>query len=115
MDTRFNSFYTETPHSFVVAMSSFLKESGLRSFRPTFFNDYVYRKSTLKYFEDVELMRDVANQVIERRRAASTRKNDLIDAMIHDKDLETGKTLPESSIINNMITFLIAGKCRKPP
>ncbi|KAF2792907.1 cytochrome P450 [Melanomma pulvis-pyrius CBS 109.77] len=109
MDTRFNSFYSETPHSFVEAMNSFLLESGSRAFRPSFVTDYVYRQQKHKYFEDVKKMREIANHVIERRRSVSTRKKDLVDAMIHEKDPVTGKTLPHDNIINNMITFLIAG------
>lgn len=110
MDTRFNSFYSETPHAFVEAMNSVLLESGSRAFRPSIVNNYVYRQQTQKYFEDIEKMREIANHVIERRRGASTRKRDLVDAMIHEKDPATGKTLPHDNIVNNMITFLIAGK-----
>jgi cytochrome P450/NADPH-cytochrome P450 reductase len=109
MDTRFNSFYSETPHSFVVAMTSFLEESGLRALRPSLVTDYVYRKQTKKYYEDIDMMRDIAFQVIERRKSASIRKKDLVDAMIHEKDPGTGQSLPHENIINNMITFLIAG------
>ncbi|KAI9707990.1 MAG: hypothetical protein M1820_004409 [Bogoriella megaspora] len=109
MDTRFNSFYAEMPHPFVAAMTSFLKESGSRSIRPSFVTDYVYRKRTQQYHEDIELMRDVADQVLQKRRTLPTRKKDLVDAMIYEKDPVSGKTLPESNIINNMITFLIAG------
>ncbi|KAL9617620.1 MAG: hypothetical protein Q9160_007586 [Pyrenula sp. 1 TL-2023] len=90
-------------------MTSFLIECGARVLRPSFVTDYVYRKDTQKYRENIQLMRDVANQVIERRRTDSSRKKDLVDAMIHEKDPKSGKALPESSIINNMITFLIAG------
>lgn len=114
MDTRFNSFYSETPHAFVDAMNSFLKESGLRALRPALLTDYVYRKQTQKYFEDIELMRDIARSVVQRRRASSCRKRDLVDAMIYEKDPVTEKNLPEESVIDNMITFLIAGEFRSP-
>lgn len=66
----------------------------------------------MKYIEDIKLMREIANQVLKRRHADPSRKNNLVDAMIHDKDPKTGKILTEISIINNMITFLIAGKCQ---
>jgi cytochrome P450/NADPH-cytochrome P450 reductase len=109
MDTRFNSFYSESSHAFVTAMNSFLIESGYRAFRPSFITDYIYTKRAQQYAEDMELMLDVAKRVIARRRAAPTRKRDLVDAMIHEKDPITGKHLPEDNIIRNMITFLIAG------
>lgn len=112
MDTRFNSFYSENAHPFVDAMTACLRESGLRALRPAFVTDYVYRKHTQKYFEDITLMRNIAKNVLERRRSSSTRKKDLIDAMIYEKDPATSKNLPESSIIDNMITFLIAGTAK---
>jgi hypothetical protein len=114
MDTRFNSFYSENPHPFVEAMAAVLVESGLRGFRPSFVTDYVYRKQTQKYWEDIGLMRDIAKGVLERRRASPMQKKDLINAMMYEKDPVTGKGLPEESVIDNMITFLIAGKFLLP-
>ncbi|KAF2650408.1 fatty acid hydroxylase [Lophiostoma macrostomum CBS 122681] len=109
MDTRFNSFYSETSHAFVTAMNSFLLESGNRAVRPSLVTDYIYTKRTQQYAKDMELMQDIAKRVIARRRAAPIRKRDLVDAMIHECDPKTGKHLPEDNIIKNMITFLIAG------
>lgn len=110
MDTRFNSFYTETPHSFVEAMSSFLGECGSRMLRPSLVPGYIFRNQTRKFHEDMDLMRHIANQVIERRKTTSTRNKDLVDAMLYEQDPKTGKLLPHDNVINNMITFLIAGK-----
>ena len=110
MDTRFNSFYSETPHAFVDAMVTFLQECGYRAFRPAFITDYIYAKRAQKYGEDMDMMRDIARNVLTRRRATPERKKDLVDAMIHEKDPVTGKRLPEDNIVRNMITFLIAGK-----
>jgi cytochrome P450/NADPH-cytochrome P450 reductase len=55
-------------------------------------------------------MRTVAEDVIKERRRHPTDKNDLLNAMILGKDPKTGKKLPDENIMNNMITFLIAGK-----
>lgn len=76
--------------------------------------DYVYRSSTEKYWKDVQVMREIARQVIETRRGSLSHKKDLIDAMMNGADPKTGKTLPEKNIIDNMITFLIAGKSLSP-
>ncbi|KAJ4349418.1 uncharacterized protein N0V89_008033 [Didymosphaeria variabile] len=110
MDTRFNSFYSETPHSFVEAMNSFLAEAGIRMLRPSVVSDYVYLNQTRKFHEDAELMRHIAEQVIERRKASSSSRKDLVNAMLYEKDPVTDKSLPHSSVIDNMITFLIAGQ-----
>jgi len=110
MDTRFNSFYREGHHPFVEAMGSFLVESGMRARRTEFATSYLYRAATQKYWEDVKLMRDVADHVVATRRGHPSGKKDLVDAMLNGIYPRTGKCLSDSSITDNMITFLIAGK-----
>lgn len=60
-------------------------------------------------------MRSVAVQVIKERRTHPSDKKDLVNAMLHGRDPKTGKTLPDDNIVNNMITFLIAGKISSKP
>ena len=55
-------------------------------------------------------MRSVAQHVIDDRRAHPVDKKDLVNAFLYGKDPKTGKSLPDENIMNNMITFLIAGK-----
>ena len=74
-----------------------------------FANDYLYRQSTKKYWESIDLMKSVSSNVIKERRAHPTDKKDLVNAMILGEDPKTGKKLSDDNIINNMITFLIAG------
>ncbi|MCJ1393970.1 hypothetical protein MMC18_006847 [Xylographa bjoerkii] len=109
LDTRFNSFYRDGMHPFVDAMMFFLSESGARASRPAFATNYIYRDSTRKYWESVELMKSVASQVIKERRNHPTDKKDLVNTMLYGKDPKSGKMLPDDNIVNNMITFLIAG------
>lgn len=108
MDTRFNSFYHEKMHPFVDAMVGFLAESGARSLRPAFTNA-LFRTSQQKYFSDIEYLKKVSQEVVEERRANPSDKKDLLNAMIQGRDPKTGEGLTDASIINNMITFLIAG------
>jgi cytochrome P450/NADPH-cytochrome P450 reductase len=46
---------------------------------------------------------------VKQRRANPTDTKDLMNAMVNGKDPKTGEALSEDSIIDNMITFLIAG------
>lgn len=55
-------------------------------------------------------MKSVSGSVIKERRAHPTDKRDLVNAMMLGEDPKTGKKLSDDNIINNMITFLIAGK-----
>lgn len=109
MDTRFNSFYKEEMHPFVSAMTGMLAESGARAQRPAFMN-YFMRAAQQKFDADIALLRKVAGDVVAERRAHPCDKKDLLNAMIKGRDPKTGEGLTDESIINNMITFLIAGK-----
>ncbi|CAL3969579.1 unnamed protein product [Diplocarpon coronariae] len=108
MDTRFNSFYHEEMHPFVDAMVGLLAESAARARRPAVAN-YFFRSAQLKYDSDIALLKKVAAEVVAARRSNPNDKKDLLNAMVNGRDPKTGEGLTEESILNNMITFLIAG------
>lgn len=108
MGTRFNSFYHEEMHPFVDAMVGLLAESGLRSRRPGI-ADVFLRAEKQRYDRDIHLLQKTAMDLIEARRRMPTDKPDLLNAMINGRDPKTGEGLSADSIVNNMITFLIAG------
>lgn len=109
MDYRFNSFYTEEMHPFVDSMVNFLKYADVRAKRPAFMAPF-YSADETKWFEDQAYMRDLAQNIIQDRRGKANQPKDLLNAMINGKDPKTGKPLTDDSAIDNMITFLIAGK-----
>lgn len=109
MGTRFNSFYHEDMHPFVDAMVGLLQESGARARRPAIAN-YFMRSAQQKYDSDIALLKKVAAEVVAERRANPNDKKDLLNAMIKGRDAKTGEGLTDESILNNMITFLIAGE-----
>ncbi|KAK9364698.1 cytochrome P450, partial [Lipomyces kononenkoae] len=108
MGYRFNSFYHDEMHPFIEAMGSFLIESGLRSRRPPF-TSILYRDNTHKYFENIDLMRKTADEVLKARKEAPSDRKDLLAAMLNGTDPKTGHHMTDSSITDNLITFLIAG------
>ncbi|EPS35968.1 hypothetical protein H072_10584 [Dactylellina haptotyla CBS 200.50] len=108
MGGRFNSFYTEHQHPFVDAMVNFLIESGNRGRRLPAMNR-IPTSASESYFKDIDFMKQVALDLLKERRENPTDKKDLLNAMINGKDPQTGKGLSDQSIVNNMITFLIAG------
>ena len=108
MDTRFNSFYRDEMHPFVDAMMRFLTESRARPTRTrlqTLLNPSLQRQ----YDHDINFMRDVASEVMAHRRANPVEKKDLLNAMLFGKDPKTGERMSDSTILNNMLTFLVAG------
>lgn len=109
MNYRFNSYYQEKMHPFVQAMTDFLAESSRRNRRPSFAPNFLYRAANEKFFNDIAIMRDTANEVVaERKRNPSDRK-DLLAAMLEGVDPQTGEKLTDSSVTDQLITFLIAG------
>ena len=108
MDKRFNSFYHEEMHPFVDAMSEFLAESGARS-KKTHLQMMLNRGATQRYEANIALMKTVAQEVVDRRRKTPSDKKDLLNAMLFGKDPKTGERLSDETVMNNMITFLIAG------
>lgn len=113
MGTRFNSFYHEEMHPFVNAMTGFLAESAARANRPAVMQ-YFMRSSQQKYDADITLLKKVAGEVVAERRAHPNDKKDLLNAMLKGRDVKTGEEMTEESIMNNMITFLIAGMITSP-
>ncbi|BCS21718.1 bifunctional cytochrome P450/NADPH--P450 reductase [Aspergillus puulaauensis] len=110
MDFRFNSYYKDGVHPFVEAMGDFLTESGDRARRlpiPSFF----YRGKDKKFFGDIEVMRQTANEILQERKTEKNldSRKDLLSAMLNGVDPKTGLKMTEESILDNLITFLIAG------
>ncbi|OTA62204.1 cytochrome P450 [Hypoxylon sp. EC38] len=108
MDTRFNSFYMEQVPPYVKAMAGLLGETQLRAYRPWWYTAMM-REANRKFDENNRVIHQVAAEVVARRRAVPSNKKDLINAMLNNQDPKTGKKLTDDVIVDNMITFLIAG------
>jgi cytochrome P450/NADPH-cytochrome P450 reductase len=108
MNFRFNSYYHDELHPFIAAMGDFLTESGSRAMRPALTSVF-YQHANRKYWADIEVLRQTAQGVLDSRRRRPTGRKDLLSAMLDGVDPKTGQKLSDSSIIDNLITFLIAG------
>ncbi|KAK0714759.1 cytochrome P450 [Lasiosphaeris hirsuta] len=108
MNFRFNSFYHDEMHPFITAMGDFLVESGRRSQRSPLVAPF-YRAANQKFAHDIEILRSTAQSVLEARKAHPTDRKDLLTAMLDGVDPKTGLKMTDKSIIDNLITFLIAG------
>ncbi|KAI1374785.1 cytochrome P450 [Hypoxylon crocopeplum] len=107
MGYRFNSYYTSELHPFVAAMGDFLTESGNRPNRtmPSWF----YRNEDVKYWKDIDTLRKTSDEVLQERKNKPSDRKDLLTAMLKGVDPKTGQHMSDSSITDNLITFLIAG------
>ncbi|VUC32293.1 unnamed protein product [Clonostachys rosea] len=109
MGYRFNSFYSEDMHPFVQAMADFLTECGEIDRRPL--PGMFYRAKDQKLVQDIEIMRKTAEEIVVARKngTKSESHNDLLTEMLDGVDPKTGKKMTDQSIMDNLITFLIAG------
>ncbi|CAO2657945.1 Nn.00g072050.m01.CDS01 [Neocucurbitaria sp. VM-36] len=108
MGYRFNSYYSPKLHPFIEAMGDFLTEAGEKPRRPPIPSFFYYSKDQ-KYANDIGVLRDTAREVLEARKTSGDDRHDLLSAMLTGVDPKTGKKMKEESIMDNLITFLIAG------
>ncbi|EHL03422.1 putative Bifunctional P-450:NADPH-P450 reductase [Glarea lozoyensis 74030] len=89
-------------------MVSVLEESQTRGSLPTVLNMF-RRSAQRKYDEEIAWMRGICEEMIAHRRKNPLEKKDLLNAMIHGKDPKTGCYMTDESIVDNILTFLVAG------
>jgi len=109
MGYRFNSFYRDGDiHPFVKYMFGFLKEADKSSLMPDTVNSLRF-KATSKFQHDIENMREICQIILSSRKKNPVPGDDLLNALLYGRDPKTGEGMTDDSIVNNLITFLIAG------
>lgn len=111
MGFRFNSFYLgEEQHPFVTVMNKILIEAGVQSNIPMLYHSLFRRSQQKEHQANIAQLREISNKIVRERRAnPDPDANDLLNAMLLARDPETGRGMTDSSITDNMLTFLIAG------
>jgi cytochrome P450 / NADPH-cytochrome P450 reductase len=109
-DYRFNSFYRDTPHPFVLAMLNTL-EAAQAVARELPIQAKLKPGRAKKVAADQKFMVETVRHIIEERRKSGVlgEVNDLLDRMLTGVDRQSGEKLDETNIIAQCITFLIAG------
>ncbi|OAP57125.1 hypothetical protein AYL99_07862 [Fonsecaea erecta] len=108
MSYRFNSFYQDTMHPFVQAMNVVFAENNAKTSRPTFIQSFLF-KTNAETVQARKVLVETGKRIIENRRANPTDNKDVLNTMIYGKDPKTGEIMRDELIIEQMITFLIAG------
>ncbi|PEM91178.1 NADPH--cytochrome reductase [Bacillus toyonensis] len=105
---RFNSFYRDQPHPFIMSMVRALDESmsQLQRVNP---DDPSYKEKKFQLQKDIQYMNGLVDKIIADRKISGEQGNDLLAHMLNGKDPETGEVLDDENIRYQMITFLIAG------
>ncbi|KAL6809711.1 cytochrome P450 [Trichoderma sp. SZMC 28015] len=110
MGFRFNSYYRDDMHPFIKAMYAVLKAAGDRNMRVL--PSILHKSADRKFESNIAILRSTAGQVLAARQKspdATGDPKDLLNAMINGVDPKTGRKMTEQSIIDNLITFLVAG------
>jgi cytochrome P450 / NADPH-cytochrome P450 reductase len=107
---RFNSFYRDTPHPFVAAMTRTLQESQTRS-RELPLQRRVRVRAARRLKADQAFMDQMVDDIIRERKESGDleEQRDLLSRMLDGVDKQSGKGLPDANIRAQCITFLIAG------
>ncbi len=109
-DYRFNSFYRETPHPFVLAMVRALLEAQARATQPKIQQRFRI-KANRQMAEDQEYMRAMVSGLVQdrRRQGEAADNTDLLGRMLTGIDKQSGAGLTDDNIIAQCMTFLVAG------
>ena len=88
----------------IKAMDEATGEAIKRPTRPRFVNWLFYQT---KFYRSSAAMRKYAAECLEYRKANPTDRKDMLYTMMHAKDPETGKSLTEQQIIDEIVTMPI--------
>lgn len=95
-------------HPFVDSMYQFLHDADKRTGLPEIISSLrVVAKKKNKHA--IRVMRQLSEELVKERRQNPTHSNDLLEVLLNQTDPKTGSKLSDESIVDNMITFLIAG------
>ncbi|KKK24988.1 hypothetical protein ARAM_007504 [Aspergillus rambellii] len=98
----------------IAAMQDATTESMRRTSRPKFLTWLFYQR---KWDADIRIMRDYCADIVATRRAAASEEEeeeqqqpppkDILHALLHGKDPQTGKSLTESQVLDEIINLFI--------
>ncbi|KAH1519679.1 hypothetical protein KXX44_006211 [Aspergillus fumigatus] len=90
--------------SVLQAMEAATFEALRRPTRPKVLKWLIYQRRFDRY---IKTMRDYATEIVAKRRAAPTEKKDMLHAVMHGTDPQTGKALTESQYLDEIINLFI--------
>lgn len=105
---RFNSFHSKEMHPFVQAMMENLNGQQAIAARPQAISKLMIgEKRRMRAAQD--LMKKTVQDIIDERRQSGQEGSDLLQFMLTGVDKKSGEGLPDTNIVAQCITFLVAG------
>lgn len=89
----------------IAAMERATAEAVKRPTRPKLLNKHLYQRM---FDNDTKIMRDFAASVVAKRESQTNAPdNDMLHALLHSKDHETGTALTSEQVIDEIVSLLI--------
>jgi len=86
------------------AMERIMQECLKRPTRPKLLTILVYQRS---FDADIKILRDFAAEIITTRKTQPPAAEDMLHALLHSTDPQTGKSLNNEQVIDEILTILI--------
>ncbi|KAK5995326.1 hypothetical protein PT974_03730 [Cladobotryum mycophilum] len=94
----------EADHPVLQAMEDSTSEAMKRPTRPGFLNSLVYGR---KFKSSIKVIHDWAGDIVKYRKENPTDRQDLLAALLNAQDPETGKSLTDQQVIDEIATMPI--------
>jgi cytochrome P450 len=86
------------------AMDGVTWECMKRPTRPKFINSLFFKR---RFENDTKTMRDFAASIVETRKSQPTERKDMLHMLLEGKDPDTGKSLTDSQVLDEIINLFI--------
>jgi cytochrome P450 len=108
----FESYAKTEPHNLVVRILRSLRYINRAAYSHPLVEATVFRGQRDEHRDDIVTVHRLVDDIVAQRRAAKTAgaEGDLLDLMLHSVDPETGESLSDENIRNQILTFLVAGQ-----
>jgi cytochrome P450 len=91
-------------HPILGAMERVMEECLKRPTRPKVLSFLLYQRN---FDADIKILRDFAAEVITARKSQPVVQNDMLDALLNSEDPQTGTSLNDEQVIDEILTLLI--------
>ncbi|MCA9778277.1 MAG: cytochrome P450, partial [Candidatus Eremiobacteraeota bacterium] len=109
-DYRFESFSSDEPHPFIVAMTDSLSVGQQTQMEHPLVRLLKSYSKIQRVNADVAQMQEIVDGIIaERKSGGESGADDLLQSMLEGVDPQSGDTLDDTNMRNQILTFLVAG------
>lgn len=91
------------------ALAEIERYTSFRNFLPAWFPLWVPTPGNIRFRRAVAALDAALDRIVAARRARDERKTDLLDALLHARDPETGQVMPDRQLRDEVVNIFYAG------